>query len=222
MNTEDAEQQTEPELIHVSLPARLRNYLLAGILVTAPLGITIYLVWLFLQFMDELVIQLIPAQYNPNEYLQFSVPGIGLLISIVFFILVGWAARNFVGRMVISVYEYVITHVPVIKNIYSAIKQIAETMMTSQSKAFREVVLLQYPRAGIWTLGFVTSRVQGEVQRRTDATHIGVFVPTGPNPTSGFLLFVPEQEVIPMKMSVEEAIKMVVSTGLIVPPEPVV
>ena len=219
-------EQLKPHLIveddnapRPSIAGRLRNYLLAGILVTAPLGITVYLVWIFLQFMDNTVKELLPTEYNPDLYMPFSVPGFGLLISIIFFIIVGWFARNFMGRMVINVYEYVMNRVPIIRNIYGAIKQIAETIMASQSQAFREVVMLEYPRKGVWSIGFVTNTTEGEVQRVTKEKMINVFVPTTPNPTSGYLLFVPKKELHYLTMSVEEGVKLVVSAGIITPPD---
>lgn len=202
-----------------SLMGRLRNYFLAGILVTAPLGITIYLVWIFLQFMDSVVTDLLPNQYNPDNYMPFSVPGFGLLISVLFFIVIGWFARNFLGRMVINLYEYFMNRVPVIRTIYGAIKQISETIMASQSQAFREVVLLEYPRRGVWSVAFVTNKTEGEVQRITENETVNVFVPTTPNPTSGYLLFVPKTELHYLNMSVEEGIKLVVSAGIITPPD---
>jgi len=202
-----------------SFAGRLRNYLLAGILVTAPLGITVYLVWVFLQFMDNTVAELLPEKYNPNFYLPFSVPGFGLLISIIFFMIVGWFARNFFGRIIINIYEYVVIRVPIIRNIYGAIKQIAETIMASKSQAFRDVVMLEYPRKGVWSIGFVTNTTEGEVQRITKEQMINVFVPTTPNPTSGYLLFVPKKELHYLHMSVEEGVKLVVSAGIITPPD---
>ncbi|MCB9963398.1 MAG: DUF502 domain-containing protein [Rhodospirillales bacterium] len=211
--------EKDPDGLQVSMAGRLRNYLLAGILVSAPLGITIYLVWMFLLFMDGTVAELIPQKYNPNHYLPFSVPGFGLLIALLFFICVGWLARNFLGRMIIGIYEYFMNRMPVVRHIYGAIKQIAETIMASQSQAFREVVMLEYPRKGVWSIGFVTNRSEGEIQRVTKEEMINVFVPTTPNPTSGYLLFVPKKELHYLHMSVEEGVKLVVSAGIIVPPD---
>jgi uncharacterized membrane protein len=143
-----------------------------------------------------------------------------LVIALAFFVIVGWFATNFLGRFVIRVYEYVLDRMPVIRNIYGAIKQIFETIAASQSSAFREAVMLEYPRKGVYSIGFVTGRTEGEVQGHTKAETINVFVPTTPNPTSGYLLFVPKKELIYLDMSVEEAVKLVVSAGIITPPEP--
>jgi uncharacterized membrane protein len=204
---------------HLSLFSRLRGYFFAGILVTAPIAITLYLTYVFLRFVDSKVTHLIPAQYNPSEYLPFSLPGLGLIIVVIFFILVGWFAKNILGRMIYRLSEYIVHRVPVIRTVYGAIKQIFETIMASQSQAFREVVMLEYPRKGVWSLGFVTGLTQGEVQRTTSEETMSVFVPTTPNPTSGYLLFVPKKELVFMNMSVEEAAKLIVSAGIITPPD---
>ncbi len=216
----------EEESYQASLPSRLRAYFLAGILVTAPIGITVYLTWLFLSFIDKRVSAIIPESYNPFTYLPLSVPGIelikaviSLIIVIFFFVLVGWFARNFLGKLLYQVSEYVLHQMPVVNTLYKAIKQVFETIMTSQSKAFREVVMLEYPRKGTWALGFVSSRTEGVIQRVTDEETMAVFVPTTPNPTSGFLLFVPSKELYFMDLTVEEAAKLVVSAGIIVPPD---
>lgn len=196
---------------------RLRGYFLAGVLVTAPISITLYLTWLFLVFVDSKVTPLIPDQYSPDNYLPFSMPGLGLVIAVTFFITVGWLAKNVFGRMVINMSEYVVRRLPIVRSLYGATKQIFETVMTSQSQAFREVVMFEYPRRGIWCLGFVTGISKGEIQRLTDDEVVNIFVPTTPNPTSGFLLFVPRQDLTVLEMSVEEGIKLIVSGGIITP-----
>jgi len=200
--------------------SRLRNYFLAGIVVTAPIAITVYIVWAFLQFLDGLITPLIPIAYNPNSYLPFSLPGLGFAITVVFFIIVGWFTRNFLGRLIVKWSEFIVERVPVINKIYIAIKQIFETISASQSDAFKEVVMFEYPRKGIWVMGFVTGATKGEVQELTETDTVNIFLPTTPNPTSGFLLFVPKKDVKYLKMSVEDGIKMIVSGGIITPPEP--
>lgn len=202
-----------------SVAARLRNYFLAGLLVIAPLGLTFYIVWIFLTFVDNRVARIIPEPYNPNTYLPFSIPGVGLVIAVSFLILVGWFARNFLGKMFISISEYIVDRMPIIRNIYGAIKQVTETIMASQSKAFRDVVMLEYPRKGIYSIGFVTGRTEGEIQRVTSEETINVFVPTTPNPTSGYLLFVPKKDLFYLTMTVEEAVKLVISGGILTPPD---
>ncbi|MCL4679408.1 MAG: DUF502 domain-containing protein [Alphaproteobacteria bacterium] len=197
--------------------ARLRGYLLAGILVTAPITITIYLTYIFLTFIDSKVAFVLPEEWYQALYGRATIPGIGLLVALTFFICVGWLATNFLGRIVILISEKILARMPIIRSIYGATKQIMETVMTSQSNAFRDVVMFEYPRKGIWSLGFVTGTSEGEVQDLTEQETINIFVPTTPNPTSGFLLFVPKKDLIFLEMSVEEGIKLVVSGGMISP-----
>ncbi len=217
---------TEEKIDSIVLPqkkgpiALLRNYFFAGLLVTAPIAITLYVTWGFLKFLDRKITPLIPEDINPNSYLPLEVPGLGLVIAIVFFVVVGFITRNFFGKLIVRLSENIMRRVPVISNIYGAIKQIFETVMASQSDAFKEVVMFEYPRKGIWVLGFVTGKTKGEVQAASKQETVNVFLPTTPNPTSGFLLFLPKSEVIYMDMSVEEGLKMIVSGGIITPPEP--
>ncbi|NCT41394.1 MAG: DUF502 domain-containing protein [Alphaproteobacteria bacterium] len=202
------------------MAARIRRYLLTGIVVTAPITITVYLTYVFLTFIDKNVEKIIPNAIINQYFGGGAIPGIGLIAALVFFIVIGWLATNFLGRFIIRIYEYVLDRMPVIRNIYGAIKQIFETIAASQSSAFREAVMLEYPRKGVYSIGFVTGTTEGEVQDATKAETINVFVPTTPNPTSGYLLFVPKKELIYLKMTVEEAVKLVVSAGIITPPTP--
>jgi len=201
---------------HISVFAKLRGYFLAGVLVTAPISITLYLTWAFLKFVDSQVSSIIPAQYYPET----TIPGLGLLIAIFSFVLIGWFARNYMGRVVIQISEYMLDKMPVIRTIYGGTKQVFETVMGSQSQAFREAVMFEFPRKGIWAMGFVTGVAKGETQRLTEDEVVNVFFPTTPNPTSGFLLLIPRKDLIPLEMSVEEAIKMIVSGGNLTPPDP--
>ncbi|MGB0682280.1 MAG: DUF502 domain-containing protein [Magnetovibrionaceae bacterium] len=210
------EKAAKPKL---GLAGRLRNYLLAGILITAPISITFYLAYLFITWVDGKVKPLIPEAYNPNTYLPFGVPGLGLLLVIIVLILIGMLTAGFLGRMLLRVYETLLSRMPVVRNIYSALKQILETVLAQQSNAFREAVLVEYPRRGIWAIAFITGRTEGEVQNITEDECINIFLPTTPNPTSGFLLFVPKRDLVPLSMDVEEAIKMVISGGIVTPPD---
>lgn len=198
--------------------ARLRAYFFAGILVTAPIGITLYLTWLMIAFIDGQVTPLIPARYNPETYLPFGIPGLGVVVAVVFLTLVGALTAGFLGRLLVRASDRVMQRMPVVRNIHSALKQILETVLAQQSKAFRQVVLVEYPRRGIWTLGFITGQTLGEVQNVTQEEVLNVFVPTTPNPTSGFLLFVPRSDALVLSMSVEDGIKMVISGGIVTPP----
>ena len=220
MSEDKAEQPVSQK---TSFMVRLRRYLLTGIVVTAPISITIYLTYIFLTFVDTHVGRIIPEEWIPESFNGFyeetAIPGLGLIIAVIFFIFVGWFATNILGRWIILMYEYVLDRMPVIRTLYGAIKQIFETIMASQSTAFREAVMLEYPRKGVWSIGFVTGLTEGEVQDATKEETINVFVPTTPNPTSGYLLFVPKKELVYLNMSVEEAVKLVVSAGIITPPD---
>lgn len=197
---------------------RLRAYLLAGIVITAPISITFYLAWLFVSFVDSKVTPLIPAAYNPTTYLPFGLPGLGLVIVIAALTLIGALSAGFFGRMLMRFYERLLSRMPVLRSVYSASKQIIETVVAHQSTAFREAVLVEYPRRGIWCIGFLTGVTRGEVQNLTDEEVLNVFLPTTPNPTSGFLLFVPRRDLIVLDMTIEEALKMVISGGIVAPP----
>jgi len=199
--------------------ARLRNYFLTGILVTAPLVITFYAAYVVVSFIDNTVTGLLPDSYNPNSYLPFSVPGVGLIVLFTTLVIIGFLTANFLGRLLIKWGELLLDRMPVIRNVYSAIKQIFETILKSQSTAFRDVVLVEYPRKGLWCIGFVSGTTKGEVQNLTTDEMVNVFLPTTPNPTSGFLLFVPRKDITKLHMTVEEGIKMVVSGGIITPPD---
>ncbi len=203
----------------LSFLGRFRAYFLAGVLVTAPLGITFYLAWLIITFVDRRVEALLPARYNPEAYLPFTIPGLGVVIVVVFLIFAGAFAAGFVGRMMVRLSENLLARMPVIRTVYGAIKQIIETVLAQQSQAFRQVVLVEYPRRGIWAIAFVTGSTHGEVQNRAADEMINVFLPTTPNPTSGFLLFVPRTDVVALNMTVEEGVKMVISGGIITPPD---
>ena len=199
--------------------SRLRAYFLAGVLVTAPLGLTGLLSWWFIDFVDEKITPLIPDRYNPETYLPFGIPGLGLLILLIAVTLIGALTAGLIGRWLLQTGERVLNRMPVVRSIYSAIKQIFETVLAQQSNAFREAVLVEYPRRGIWAIGFITGTTKGEVQNLTEEETVNIFLPTTPNPTSGFLLFVPKSDVVPLGMSVEEAVKMVISGGIVTPPD---
>ena len=201
------------------LIARLRNYFIAGILITAPISITVYLGWLFVTFVDSKVTPLIPKAYNPENYLPFAVPGLGVVVLVAALILVGAFTAGFFGRLFHRVSGQVMDRVPVLRGVYKAIQQILETILAQQSNAFREAVLVEYPRKGMWVIAFITGSTKGEVQAITEDETINLFIPTTPNPTSGFLIFVSKDEIIRLSMSVEDALKMVISGGIVTPPD---
>ncbi|WP_169545504.1 DUF502 domain-containing protein [Sneathiella aquimaris] len=197
--------------------SKLRNYFLTGIVVTAPIGITIYLTYVFVDFVDANITPLIPARYNPETYLPFGVPGLGVLIAVFALILIGFLTANFLGRSFLHFGERIVGRMPVVRSVYNALKQIMETVLAQSSTSFRDVVLVEYPRKGLWAIAFVTSTAKGEVAELDDEDMIGLFLPTTPNPTSGFLLFSPKRDLKFLDMSVEEGVKLVISAGMIWP-----
>ncbi|MEM7226089.1 MAG: DUF502 domain-containing protein [Pseudomonadota bacterium] len=213
------EPEPEPVKRKFSLAAKLRNYFLAGVLVAAPISITFWLVWKFVSYVDNRVVPLVPPNWNPETYLPFDIPGLGLIVSFVGLTLIGMFAAGFMGKLIMKTGEGLLARVPVVRNIYSAIKQILETVLAQQSNAFRQVVLIEYPRKEVWAIGFLTGESEGHVQSITEGETVNVFLPTTPNPTSGFLLFVPAAEARTLTMTVEEGLKMVVSGGIVTPPD---
>ncbi|HEY9080887.1 DUF502 domain-containing protein [Magnetovibrio sp.] len=219
MNPDDMPQNTETKPARTGLLGKLRGYFIAGVLITAPISITIYLGWLFITYVDSKVTPLIPVKYNPETYLPIGVPGLGVVVVVVGLILIGAFTAGFMGRFFQRTWERVMDKVPVLRGVYKALKQILETVLAQQSNAFREAVLVEYPRRGMWVIAFITGRTQGEVQSLTEQEVINLFVPTTPNPTSGFLIFVPKEDIVPLSMNVEEALKMVISGGIVTPPD---
>lgn len=204
----------------LSASTRIRNYFLTGLIICAPLAITAYLTWSFINWVDGWVKPYLPAVYNPDNYLPFSIPGFGLLIALIFITLVGFLTANLIGRTIVAYGESVLNRMPLIRGIYKGLKQIFQTVLAEQSNSFNKAGLIEYPRRGIWSMVFLATATKGEVDHRLHAAGqetVSVFLPTTPNPTSGFLLFVPRKDVIILDMTVEEAAKMVISAGLVAP-----
>ena len=201
----------------ISFFARFRRYFLAGILVTSPILITAYVTWMIITFIDNQVAGILPESLDFTKKLPHQIPGLGLIISIIAITFIGALTPGFIGRTLLKTGERVLDKMPVVRSIYGAIKQIMETVMSTNSESFREVVLVEYPRKGIWVIGFVTGETKGEVQTLNKEKLINVFIPTTPNPTSGFLLFLPKKDLVYMAMKVEDAVKMVISGGIVTP-----
>lgn len=208
----------EPVVRPPTVAARLRASFFAGVLVLSPIGITLYIAWLILDFIDSRVTPLIPKHYNPNTYLPFGIPGLGLVILLVAVTLIGATTAGYLGRVFVRLSERIVVRMPIVRGIYGAVKQLVEAVFAKRADAFRQVVLVEWPKEGSWTLGFVTSRTAQEVQARLDADICSIMVPTTPNPTSGYLVFMPREKVIPLEMSVEDAMKLILSSGIVVPP----
>jgi len=191
-----------------SILARIRNYFIAGVVVLIPIGITVYLTI----FMISISSKILPKEINPNHYLPYNIPGVEILISIFLITLIGWLSLSFLGKKLLNLFNNILKKIPILRTIYSAIGQMTETF-TKSDKAKKNVVLVEYPRKGSWAVGFATKKNSGEITEKINKKLINVFVPTTPNPTSGFLLMFPEDEVIYLDLTFEEASKFIVSAG---------
>lgn len=193
-----------------------RRYLIAGLLVWLPIVLTVFI----LRFLVGLVDQLIPAQWRPEVLFGFPIPGLGLVLAVIVLLLTGLAVTNLVGREIVSWWEALMKRIPVVRSIYSGAKTFTETVFTDQGKAFKRVLLVQYPRQGIWSVGFESGGEVGDAVKRTDRDLVTVFVPTTPNPTSGFIILVPRDEVIALDLSVDQAMRFVFTLGVVSPDGP--
>ena len=191
-----------------SIFAKIRNYFIAGIVVLIPIGITVYLTIFFISITSRIL----PKEINPNHYLPYDIPGIEILTSVILITLIGWLSLSFLGRKLLVILNTVLKRIPILRTIYSAIGQMTETF-TNTDKKGKNVVLVEYPRKGSWAVGFATRDNTGEITHKTKRDLVNVFIPTTPNPTSGFLLMFPKDEIIYLNMSFEEASKFIVSAG---------
>ena len=194
----------------------LRRYIMAGLLVWLPLGITIIVVKMLIGLMDRTML-LIPMQYRPEQLFGMQIPGLGAIIAVVVVLFTGVIVANLFGRKLVAFWESLLARIPLVSSIYSAVKQIAETMLSTSGQSFRKVLLVEYPRKGMWTLAFQTGTEVGEAQCKTGRKVINIYVPTTPNPTSGFFIMVPKEDVIELEMSVDEGLRMIISMGSVVP-----
>ncbi len=195
---------------------RLRRYIIAGILVWLPIGVTIFLVRILIGLLDRTLV-LIPQKYQPEELIGFAIPGLGILLTIIILLVTGVLAANIVGRSMVGLWESMLERIPVVRSVYSGAKNFAEMVFSDSSQSFKKVLLIEYPRKGLYSLAFQTSSALGEVQGRTGEDVICTFVPTTPNPTSGFIIIVPRKDVIELDMEVDEALKMIISLGVVIP-----
>jgi uncharacterized membrane protein len=202
----------------MKLVGRLRTYFLAGVVVAAPIGITIWLVWSIVALFDTWVKPLIPGRYNPDTYLPFEVPGVGLVVALMVITVIGALAANLVGRTLLHYWEYFLGRMPVVRSVYSAVKQIFQTAFAKPGSNFQQVGLIEFPRRGVHVIVFVARQLDsGEVGLRPGEAMYSVFMPTTPNPTSGFLFFLHTEEVTILDLTVEEGAKLVISAGLVSP-----
>lgn len=211
--------QKRPSSRRTSLIAAARNNFLTGLIIVAPVVITIYLTWTIIEFVDARVVPLVPEVYNPRTYIEYDVPGFGLFIFLAFTTVVGYFTRNLFGRQLIRIAEGWVDRLPIVRTIYNALKQIVETILSQSNSSFQKACLVEYPRKGIWAIAFISTTTKGEIPPKAgEPEMLSVFLPTTPNPTSGFLLFLPAADVIELDMTVEEAAKLVISAGLVSPP----
>lgn len=194
----------------------MRKYLMAGLLVWLPLGVTVLVINFLIETFDQVLI-LLPSAYRPDELLGYHIPGFGLLMTVVVILVTGIIAANYLGEKLVGFWEGLLSRIPLVRSIYSAVKQVTEAFVGSE-QSFQKAYLIEYPRRGTWTLAFQTSTKTGEAQAKTGLNSVvNVFVPTTPNPTSGFFLMVSQDDLLPLDMSVEQALKMIISGGVVVP-----
>ena len=194
----------------------LRRYLVAGLLVWIPLGVTIFILKVLIGLMDRSLL-LIPQQYRPEEWLGFSVPGLGLILTLLVLLVTGLLAANIVGRSMVGLWESLLDRIPVVRSVYSAAKNFTEIVFSDSGQSFKKVLLIEYPRKGIYSLAFQTATNLGEVQGRMGEQMVCTFVPTTPNPTSGYIIIVPKKDIIELDMEIDEALKMIISLGVVIP-----
>ena len=192
----------------ISIVAKLRNYFITGMVVLVPIGITFYLIKFFISVSPNLI----PKNLNPNNYLPFSIPGLEIFLSVIFITIIGGLSLSFLGKKILQLFNDLLKKIPILRTIYSAIGQMAETLAPKRKRK-KSVVLVEYPRKGSWAVGFATKDNKGEISKKINKKLVNVFVPTTPNPTSGFLLMFPKDEIIYLDMNFEEASKFIISAG---------
>jgi len=197
---------------------QLRRYLVAGLLVWLPLGATFYVIQLLVSWMDQSLL-LLPERFRPENLLGFHLPGLGVALSLMILLLTGLVAANLFGRKLVGLWEGLLSRIPLVRSVYSAVKQLVETMFADNGKSFRKVVLVEFPRRELWTLAFLTSDEQGELQQATGRDVISVYIPTTPNPTGGYFALVPRGDVREIDLSVDEGLKLLLSMGAVNPPK---
>lgn len=210
----------EPSIQRESFTTRLRNNFLTGLVICAPMAITIWLTWTFIHWADSWVKPYIPVRYNPESYLKFAIPGFGLLIAVMLITVVGLLGKNLIGRSVVDFGERLVHRMPLVSSIYKGVKQIFESVLKEQSTSFKKVGLIEYPSPGLWSLVFISGEPKGELAVRFNEIGeevVAVFLPPTPIPTAGFLIYVPKRKIIMLDMSPEDAAKVLLSAGLITP-----
>lgn len=223
---EEIKRRTRPGIL-----ARLRSNFLAGLIIVAPIGLTLWLIWTVVGWVDSWVWPFVPTAYHPEELInrllarepgdeiEVNVRGVGVVVFLMFTVIVGWIGKGLIGRSFLGIGERLVDRMPVVRSIYNAVKQIAETVFSQRDTSFDKACLVEYPRRGIWAIAFISTNAKGEIDAKLSDGEpvVTVFLPTTPNPTSGFLLFLPKSDVKVLDMSVEDAAKLVISAGLVYP-----
>lgn len=209
--------QTPPPAKKVGLFAWLRGRFFAGMVIVAPLAVTFFILQFLITEIDKRVTPLLPPILKPETYTNYAIPGFGVIVLVIALTLLGAITANLVGRSLLAATDRILSRIPVVRNVYAALKQLTDVLANNQQQSFDRCVMIEYPKRGSWCIGFVASHAQGEVGSKLGLTKLGVFVPTSPNPTSGFLIYVEEEETLPLDMTVEEGAKMILTAGLVVP-----
>lgn len=196
---------------------RVKKYFIMGLLATIPIVLTIYILGVFIGMMDK-VLKYLPSKFHPDTYLPFHIPGLGLIATVVLIFIVGVLTQSFLGRKLVSIGEWIVSKIPLVRNVYLGIKQLVEAIFMQNSRSFKRVVMVEYPRRDMWVIAFLTGIAEGEVQNKTEKKVVNLFVPTTPNPTSGFYILVPEKDIVNLDMTVEGAFKLIISGGILTPP----
>ena len=196
---------------------QLKKYLITGLLIWVPLVITVWVLSFLVGTLDQTLL-LLPNDWHPRAWLGFNIPGLGVLLTLAVVLLTGMLGANIIGQRLVTTWESLLSRIPVVKSLYSSVKQVSDTLFSSSGQAFRKALLVQYPRQGSWTIAFLTGRPGGDVANHLTGEYVSVYVPTTPNPTSGFFLMMPKADVIELDMNVDEALKYIISMG-VVPPE---
>lgn len=214
---EESENQSTQKKPRWSLVRWLRGRFIAGMVIVAPIAVTVYVLQFIITTIDQVVLPLLPEVVKPETYINYAVPGFGLVVLLVSLTLLGAIAANLIGRSIIGLGDRIIDQIPVVKTIYASLRQLFNVIGNSQTVKFNRCVLVEYPRKGLWCVGFVSSEARGEIAEKMGEDYLGVFIPTSPNPTSGFLVFSHRDQVTDLDMSVEDGAKMILSGGLVVP-----
>ena len=203
-------------LVPVALRGAMRKYFVTGLLILVPLAITLWVLGIIVGTLDQSLL-LLPEAWQPRALVGMDIPGVGTILTLLIIFVTGMVAHNYFGRKLVRVWELLLTRIPVVNSIYSSVKQVSDTLFSSSGNAFRKAVLVQYPRQGAWTIAFLTGVPGGDVRNHLPDGYISIYVPTTPNPTSGFFLMVPKADTIELDMSVDEALKYIVSMGVVTP-----